>query len=136
MPPHNLPVQLSSFIGRQREIADVARLLRETRLLTLLGSGGIGKTRLALRLAADLVDTHPDLEVRILVWSVAVVHTPSAPLALLVGEAWQDHPRITLRLDTTHPIYASHHQKIVVIDDAVAFRQYMRVQCSERRLVL
>ncbi|MGE0719997.1 MAG: phospholipase D-like domain-containing protein, partial [Alphaproteobacteria bacterium] len=69
----------------------------------------------------SLVEANPGLHVRILVWSIAVVHTPSAPLALLIGDEWQDHPRITLRLDTTHPVYGSHHQKIVCIDDAVAF---------------
>nr|WP_183853932.1 phospholipase D-like domain-containing protein [Prosthecomicrobium pneumaticum] len=68
-----------------------------------------------------LVEENEDLEVRVLVWSVAVVHAPSAPGELLVGGAWQDHPRIRVRLDTTHPIYAAHHQKIVCIDGALAF---------------
>jgi len=54
--PHNLPVQLSSFIGRQRELAEVGRLLTEERLVTLLGPGGIGKTRLALQVAAEHLD--------------------------------------------------------------------------------
>lgn len=67
------------------------------------------------------VEEMPDLEVRILVWSVAVVHAPSAPSELLIGDFWQHHPRINLRLDTKHPIYASHHQKIVCIDDQLAF---------------
>jgi predicted ATPase/class 3 adenylate cyclase len=56
---HNLPVQLSSFIGREREIADVKRLLGATRLITLTGPGGCGKTRLALQVAADLLDEYP-----------------------------------------------------------------------------
>lgn len=68
-----------------------------------------------------LVEANDDLQVRVLVWSSAVFHTPSAPLALLFGEDWQDHPRISVRLDTTHPIYGSHHQKIVCVDDAIAF---------------
>jgi phosphatidylserine/phosphatidylglycerophosphate/cardiolipin synthase-like enzyme len=69
----------------------------------------------------SLVEQRPHLHVRILVWSVAVVHAPGAPMPLLVGAPWQDHPRITLRLDTHHPIYAAHHQKIVCIDDGIAF---------------
>ena len=69
----------------------------------------------------SLVDTKPDLHVHILVWSFAVIHAPGAPLPLLLGEAWQDHPRITLRLDREHPVYASHHQKVVCIDDSLAF---------------
>lgn len=51
----NLPVQSSSFIGREQEMRDIERLLATTRLLTLTGSGGTGKTRLMLQVAADLV---------------------------------------------------------------------------------
>jgi predicted ATPase/DNA-binding CsgD family transcriptional regulator len=58
--PGNLPVQLTSFVGRQAEMAAVRRLLAETRLLTLTGPGGAGKTRLALQVAADLADAYPD----------------------------------------------------------------------------
>jgi non-specific serine/threonine protein kinase len=57
---HNLPVQLTTFIGRRDEPAEVARLLQETRLLTLTGSGGCGKTRLALHAAAGQLATKPD----------------------------------------------------------------------------
>ncbi len=59
-PPHNLPVQLTSFVGREREIAEVRRLLGTTRLLTLTGTGGCGKTRLAYQVAADLIDGYED----------------------------------------------------------------------------
>jgi len=58
--PNNLLQQLTSFIGRSRELADVERLLQGTRLLTLLGVGGIGKTRLSLQVAADAMDAYPD----------------------------------------------------------------------------
>jgi predicted ATPase/two-component SAPR family response regulator len=54
-PTGNLPLELSSFIGREREIGEVERLLFESRLLTLLGPGGCGKTRLALAVARDVV---------------------------------------------------------------------------------
>ncbi|HEY3003757.1 MAG TPA: AAA family ATPase [Kribbellaceae bacterium] len=57
---HNLPVQLSSFVGRERELADVKRALADGRLVTLTGVGGSGKSRLALQAAADLVDDLPD----------------------------------------------------------------------------
>ncbi len=58
--PHNLPVQLTSFIGREKEMAEVKRHLADARLLTLTGSGGAGKTRLALQVAADVLDSYPD----------------------------------------------------------------------------
>lgn len=53
---HNLPEHLTSFIGREMELAEIKYLLSRTRLLTLSGSGGSGKTRLALQAAADVVD--------------------------------------------------------------------------------
>ncbi len=56
--PNNLPVQLTSFIGRQEEIAKLKSLLKEQRLLTLTGAGGAGKTRLALQIAADSIDDY------------------------------------------------------------------------------
>jgi predicted ATPase/class 3 adenylate cyclase len=58
--PNNLPQQVTSFIGRGRELADVKGLLGKTRLLTLVGAGGIGKTRLSLQAAADAMDDFPD----------------------------------------------------------------------------
>ncbi len=58
--PSNLPIQLTSFIGREPEIVEVKRLLGTTRLLMLTGSGGCGKTRLALRVADGLHDEFPD----------------------------------------------------------------------------
>ena len=51
--PHNLPVQLSSFIGREAEIKELADLVRTSRLVTLTGIGGVGKTRLSLQVAAE-----------------------------------------------------------------------------------
>lgn len=72
-------------------------------------------------LLRSLVEERPLLEVRVLVWSVAVLHAPSAPLPLLFGAPWEDHPRIQVRLDREHPIYGAHHQKIVCVDDTVAF---------------
>lgn len=53
-PLGNLPVELSSFVGREREIAEIKKLLAQTRLLTLTGPGGCGKTRLALAAVSEL----------------------------------------------------------------------------------
>jgi non-specific serine/threonine protein kinase len=58
--PNNLPRQLTSFIGREKEIAEVKRLLSTACLVTLTGTGGAGKSRLALQIGADLLDKYPD----------------------------------------------------------------------------
>ncbi len=58
--PNNLPVQLTSFVGRGGEIAQVRHLLYQTRLLTLTGPGGTGKTRLALQVATDVLTEYRD----------------------------------------------------------------------------
>jgi len=54
--PNNLPVQLTTFIGRENEIAEIKQELEDHRLITLTGSGGTGKTRLLLQVAAELLD--------------------------------------------------------------------------------
>lgn len=57
---HNLPEALTSFVGRQHELAEIERLLASTRLVTLTGAGGCGKTRLALQVAAALLPRFKD----------------------------------------------------------------------------
>lgn len=57
---HNLPRQLTSFVGREREIAEVRRILGSAPLLTLTGTGGVGKTRLGHEVAASLLDAYED----------------------------------------------------------------------------
>ncbi|HEX8745047.1 MAG TPA: LuxR C-terminal-related transcriptional regulator [Thermoleophilaceae bacterium] len=57
--PNNLPGELTSFVGREHELAEVARILDEARLLTLTGAGGCGKTRFALQASADALSRFP-----------------------------------------------------------------------------
>jgi predicted ATPase/class 3 adenylate cyclase len=72
--PNNLPTQLTTFVGRERELIEAGELLRSTRLLTLTGPGGTGKTRLSLQIAAAAAEHHPDG-----VWFIALdaVRDPS-----------------------------------------------------------
>ncbi len=60
--PHNFPAQLTSFVGRQREVAELNEIIRRdgSRLITLIGSGGTGKTRLAMNVAADNLQHYKD----------------------------------------------------------------------------
>src|SRR5712691_7592169 len=80
----NLPVQLTSFVGRELEVAELKQLLEDVRLLTLVGAGGVGKTRLALRLASELAPTTTDgvwlVELAALADPALVSHTVAAAL--------------------------------------------------------
>jgi len=111
-PPHNLPAEVTSFIGREKEIAEVRRLLAGTRLFTLTGSGGTGKSRLALRLAVEtqgdfpdgvwLVDMAPLSDSSLVPQSVAgtlgVRDEPGAPLTRRIADALH-HKNLLLILD-------------------------------------
>ena len=78
-----LPRQLTSFVGRERELGEITRLLAEYPLVTLTGTGGVGKTRLALRAAAGVGEAFPDG-----VWFVDLAPlTPRADPALVAGAA-------------------------------------------------
>ena len=57
---NNLPAQLSTFVGRARELSEVRALVESSRLVTLTGAGGCGKTRLSLQVAAEMLDGSGD----------------------------------------------------------------------------
>src|ERR671937_569919 len=71
---HNLPAPLTSLVGRARELEGIAESLRKTRLVTLTGPGGVGKTRLALELARRQIPRRPDG-----VWLVDLASGPETP---------------------------------------------------------
>lgn len=93
--PSNLPLQPTSFVGRQGEMAEIKQLLSSTRLLTLTGPGGVGKTRLALKLAEDVLEEYPNG-----VWFVELAHLPDPSLvpqavAASIGLREQEGSQIT-----------------------------------------
>ena len=107
-----LPAELTSFVGRRQELREVKRLLSTTRLLTLTGSGGAGKTRLALRAATDMARGFPDgtwlvplgsvddpLLVTQAVFSALGVHDLSAGLSLSSLIDYLSGKRLMLLLD-------------------------------------
>jgi predicted ATPase/class 3 adenylate cyclase len=92
--PNNLPVQLTTFVGRRRELESVKAAVRDARLLTLTGPGGTGKTRLALQAAAELL---PELEDGVFFVPLAAITEPSLVMpavaqALSLPEATRGSP--------------------------------------------
>lgn len=105
-------------------------LKRATRSVWMLGwdfdpridlrKGRSGGERLLGLFLRELVEKCPTLEIRILIWAEGPVYS-SGVLPLFRNSEWQDHPRIMVRYDASHPLRGSHHQKIVCVDDAIAF---------------
>jgi non-specific serine/threonine protein kinase len=109
----NLPADVTSFVGRRRELADVKRLLSIARLVTLTGMGGVGKTRLALRLAADLHRGFADG-----VWLVELAGLQDAPLVpQTVAAALGVQDRAASRPLQTLSDFLADRQLLLVLDN-------------------
>ena len=98
--PNNLPLQLTSFVGRDQQMADVRKLLKKNRLLTLIGAAGCGKTRLALEVARNLLLDFPDgvwlVELATIVDPSLVPHTVASSLGL---KEESSHPLTKILID-------------------------------------
>jgi len=126
--PNNLPQQVTSFIGRERELSEVRKLLGSARLLTLVGTGGLGKTRLSLQVAADVLDDYPDG-----VWCVEF-----APLAddRLVAQAVASV--LGVKEEAGRPLvealakYASDRRALIILDNC----EHLIHACAELAAML
>jgi predicted ATPase/class 3 adenylate cyclase len=99
--PNNLPEQVSTFIGRETELAEIRQLIERGRLVTLVGAGGAGKTRLALQVAAEMVDgsgggvwyvelatiSDPELVMRMIASALGLREESGRPLVETVTDA-------------------------------------------------
>jgi len=83
--PNNLPVELSTFVGRQHELAELRRLLDAKRLVTITGPGGTGKTRLSLQVASDAIDGFADGTFFVPLASVAEARLVLTEIARAIG---------------------------------------------------
>jgi predicted ATPase/DNA-binding CsgD family transcriptional regulator len=135
-PQHNLPAPRSSFVGRKREIEEVERELASTRLLTLTGAGGAGKTRLALEVARDLLEAYPQgvwlvqlaplseeaLVPKAVAEALGVSERPQEPLTDTLSEVLEDR-RLLLVLDNCeHLLDAAAHLVDRVLDSSAGLR--------------
>jgi predicted ATPase/class 3 adenylate cyclase len=118
---HNLPIQLTSFIGRENEIAAVVCLLDTTRLVTLTGAGGSGKTRLALEVGAGLLQnehdsvwlvelgsvTDPNLVTQTVASALSLREEPSCPLIEIIVNTFHEGNHLLILDNCEHLIEAS-----------------------------
>ena len=118
--PTNLPIQLTSFIGREKEIAEIKQELMDHRLVTLTGSGGTGKTRLSLQVAAEMLEnfsygvwfvelaplTDPGLISQTILSTIGIVDRRSKNPVDLLKEYLQDRQILILLDNCEHLIDA------------------------------
>jgi predicted ATPase/class 3 adenylate cyclase len=111
--PTNLPAQITSFIGREKEMEEIKTLMQKTRLLTLTGSGGCGKTRLALQVAAEILEQYADG-----VWLVelAALSDPSL-VAQTVAEGLRIREVPSEPITQTLLSYLKDKQMLLVLDN-------------------
>ncbi|MAF12320.1 hypothetical protein CMK11_17880, partial [Candidatus Poribacteria bacterium] len=135
---HNLPAALTSFVGREGQIDEVKGRLRETRLLTLTGTGGTGKTRLSLRVGEEVLAEYPDG-----VWFVELAAISNPDLIVDAVAAVLDlRDSAEQTLMTTLTRYLDRQQTLIILDNcehliegAAAFAQGFLTACSGPRIL-
>jgi len=122
-PAHNLPYQLSSFVGREHEIAQLVELLQTNRLITLTGAGGAGKTRLAIEVARRVLDAFSDG-----VWLVELAALPDPVLVLpMVAQALGLKEQPTRSMIETLNAHVASKKLLLVLDNA----EHLLEGCAE-----
>ena len=133
---HNLPAPRSSFVGRGQEIVEIKRKLAMTRLLTLTGAGGSGKTRLALEVARDLVGAYLDgvwlvelaplskdeLVPRAVAEVLAVPERPQEPLSDTLSDVLRDREMLLVLDNCEHLVEATARLVDVLLDSCAGLR--------------
>ena len=111
--PNNFPEQLTSFVGRERELVEVIGLIEENRLVTLTGVGGVGKTRLAVQAAAESAEAYPD---GVFLVELAAIEDPSL-LIRAVGSSIGVTEQPTRPLLDTMLDHLAERQLLIVLDN-------------------
>jgi predicted ATPase/DNA-binding CsgD family transcriptional regulator len=144
-PSTNLPAARSSFVGREREMAEIERDLASTRLLTLTGAGGSGKTRLALEVARHLVAEYPDgvwlvelaplsegaLVPKETAEALGVPERPAQPLVETLAEVLRDRKLLLLVDNCEHLLEATAH----LIDSLLDACPHLSILATSREAI-
>jgi predicted ATPase/DNA-binding CsgD family transcriptional regulator len=144
-PGTNLPAARSSFVGREREMAEIGRGLASTRLLTLTGAGGSGKTRLALQVARRLVAEYPDgvwlvelaplsegaLVPKEVAEALGVSERPAQPLTGTLAEVLRDRELLLLVDNCEHLLQATAH----LIDSLLDSCPHLSILATSREAI-
>jgi predicted ATPase/class 3 adenylate cyclase len=136
--PHNLPEQLTSFIGREKEVAEIKKLLDSARLVTLTGSGGTGKTRLGVQVAAEQIGRFQDG-----VWLVelASLQNPAYVISTVASTFNLREAQGTPLLDTVTDFLRSKHLLLVLdncehlVEACAELADHLLRSCSNLKLI-
>jgi predicted ATPase/DNA-binding SARP family transcriptional activator/uncharacterized protein HemY len=118
--PHNLPAQLTSFIGREQELNEIINLIAKNRLVTLTGAGGIGKSRLSIQVAFALVNNFPNgtwlvelaplsdpaLVLQAIVTTLGLIEQANRPLQTILTDFLQEKKSLLILDNCEHLIQA------------------------------
>jgi predicted ATPase len=140
--PNNLPMQMTSFVGRVQEIAEVKQSLTKTRLVTLTGSGGTGKTRLSLQVATEILDrfkdgiwlielapiTDPDLVPNTVASALGVHEEPGRPLSTTLLDWFRERELLIILDNCEHLLEACAR----FTDSVLRGSREMRILASSR----
>jgi predicted ATPase len=110
---NNLPIAPTAFIGREHDVAEIKELLDRHRLVTLVGSGGVGKTRLAIQVGAELLDQYPDG-----VWFVdfAPISDPEL-VSSVIAQALGMSQQADRRVDEAIPLWLERKKLLLIFDN-------------------
>jgi predicted ATPase len=110
---NNLPVVPTAFIGRERDVAEIKELLDRHPLVTLVGSGGVGKTRLALQVGTELLDRYPDG-----VWFVDLAPISDPELvSSVIAQALGMSQQTDRRVDESIPLWLKRKKLLLIFDN-------------------
>src|SRR5215208_3158079 len=136
--PHNLPEQLTSFVGREKEVAEVKDLLNAARLVTLTGSGGTGKTRLALQTAAEQISNFQD---GVWLMEFAALQDPAYIISTVASTFNLREAQGTPLLDTVTDLLRTKHLLLVLdncehlVEACAELADHLLRSCSKLKLI-